>query len=520
MLLMQRCRTQAKRGIMRGMMRLSLLFLFMLAACALTAAEPTAVPTTTPTRALQTTLIPTAERRLQIVSTQVIEEESQDCVVTRAALVNHIVQADVDYAARTVDVTQSITFPNVGTVELNEIVLDVEANRAADTFALDAVRVDGQIAEHTLEGRRLTVALAQPLAPDCELRLDLRFNLRVPPVAEGRAGFTGYFGYTSRQLNLGHWLPVIAYRAGDEWITHDVLAIGEQTVTEIADWQVNMRLLNAPEAVEIAAPGTISRPTVESYRFEQRARDVSLSMSEEFAKRSTTGENGVTVELYTLGDAQPDAAVHALEAAVRSQAMYSDLFGSYPNERLVIVEGDFPDGMEFSGLMFVGSNWFVNWTGSAQSYLTIITVHEVAHQWWYARVGSDQATTPWLDEALATYSEYIFYEEYYPDLRDWWWQFRVYSFVPPGFADIEPVSSSVYRFENVRQYINAVYLRGAVMLGQLRQDLGTDAFFAWLAAYAQSGDGQVVTPDALWALLTPEQLAATADTRAQYLVAP
>ncbi|MDX2140095.1 MAG: M1 family aminopeptidase [Chloroflexota bacterium] len=502
------------------MIRLSLLFLFILAACALTATEPTSVPTATPTRALQTTLIPTAERRFQIVSTQVIEEESQDCVVTTAQLAQYVVQADIDYAARTAEVTQSIRYPNVGTAALNDIILDVEPNRVAGAFVLDAVRLDGQIAEPVLDARRLTVPLAEPLAPGCEVRIDLRFSLRVPAVAEGRAGFTGYFGYTSRQLNLGHWLPVVAYRANDEWVTHDVLAIGEQTVTELADWQVNMRLLNAPEDVEIAAPGTTSRPTTDTYRFEQRARDVAVSISDQFAKRIATGENGVTVELYTLGDPQPEAAAHALDAAVRSQAMYSDLFGAYPNERLVIVEGDFPDGMEFSGLMFVGTNWFINWTGSAQSYLTIITVHEVSHQWWYARVGSDQATTPWLDEALATYSEFIFYEEYYPDLRDWWWQFRVYSFVPLGFADIEPVSSSVYRFENVRQYINAVYLRGAVMLGQLRNDLGTDDFFAWLAAYAQAGDGQVVTPNTLWALLTPEQLAATEATRAQYLAAP
>ncbi len=193
------------------------------------------------------------------------------------------------------------------------------------------------------------------------------------------------------------------------------------------------------------------------------------------------------------------------------------MFGALPQQRLVVVEADFPDGMEFSGLIFVGAGWFDQWTGTPQSYLTIITAHEVAHQWWYARVGSDQALTPWLDEALATYSEYLFYEAHYPELSDWWWQFRVATFVPDGFTDAAPVGSSVYTFPNLRSYINAVYLRGARMLHQLRRDLGTEAFLAWLAAYAQAGDGRIADPDLLWSLLTPEQQQQTEATRRRYL---
>ena len=31
--------------------------------------------------------------------------------------------------------------------------------------------------------------------------------------------------------------------------------------------------------------------------------------------------------------------------------------------------------------------------------------HELAHEWWYALIGDDQARDPWLDEAFASYSE-------------------------------------------------------------------------------------------------------------------
>ena len=79
------------------------------------------------------------------------------------------------------------------------------------------------------------------------------------------------------------------------------------------------------------------------------------------------------------------------------------------------------------------------------------------------------------------------------------------------------VDSTVYEFSNVREYINAVYLRGAHMLDALRTDLGTEVFFDWLRRYAEVGKDRIVTPDVFWSLLTPEQLELTRATRAAYL---
>jgi aminopeptidase N len=274
----------------------------------------------------------------------------------------------------------------------------------------------------------------------------------------------------------------------------------------------------------VAAPGVEVEHEGSRWRFTLAGgRDFALSMSPLYERLAQMSDDGTQVELYTFGERTAQTAggtvdnTHqALTAAAQALAIYSDLFGAYPHDRFVIVQGDFPDGMEFSGIVFVGEAWFRTNPGSARSYLTIITVHETSHQWWYARVGSDQALYPWLDEALAVYSEYIFYEERYPDLRQWWWNFRVDSFVPPDYAGRQ-VDSSIYQFETGREYINAVYLRGAQMMDALRQDLGTDAFFDWLRRYADAGQNEVVTPDVFWSLLTPDQFRQTSATRATYL---
>jgi hypothetical protein len=308
-----------------------------------------------------------------------------------------------------------------------------------------------------------------------------------------------------------------------------VIDIGEQVVVDVADWDVTLTVDDATDKLMIAAPGTLVDHDAAAKQWHytmQNAREFTVSLSPKFEVQTEKSEGGVNVELYTFADQTSDSdkgkidnARQALDAATQAMSMYSDLFGAFPYQRYVVVEGDFPDGMEFSGIVFVSDQWFRTNTGSAESYLTIITVHETSHQWWYARVGSDQATTPWLDEAFAVYSEYIFYEEHYPDLKKWWWAFRVDNYVGQNYNG-KRVDSSAYDFATAREYINAVYLRGAHMLDDLRTDLGTDVFFDWLRRYAQVGQNRVVTPDVFWSLLTPDQLALTRATRAKYLSGP
>lgn len=497
------------------------------------------LPTPTTLRVAQVTAVPTINREPRTVPVAQAAEPTLDVTPLPADSVSpcadpadlprthHTVSARLDYREQRITVLQRIAVVNRGDSALADIVLDVEPNRLPGAFMLESILLNDTTAPEAYEltGRRLSVLLPDPLPPACPLALTLNFTLRIPQIAAGINGYIGYFGFGSRQINLAHWLPMIAARAGDTWLINDApVTVGEQSVADPADWDVTITVDGASDQLVMAAPGRVVQTQPGTWQImHTNSRDFSLSMSERFKVMSQLTEDGVTVELYHFDDtlvqtaAGPvDAAAHALEAAALSLSMYSDLFGAYPQDRFVVVQGDFPDGMEFSDLVFVSSDWFRTYEGRPTSYLTIITVHEVAHQWWYARVGSNQALAPWMDEALATYSEYIFYEEFYPELKDWWWNTRVNTFIPQGFAD-RAVDSTVYEFTSVRQYINAVYLRGARMLHDLRTDMGTDAFFDWLRRYAEEGDGQMVTSDFLWSLLSPAQLDSTRETRELYL---
>jgi len=523
---------------MRGW--LPFLLLFTLAACNLSEATPVAVvqPTAAYLSIAQvstTTPEPSPTRLIQAVPTATNADPTQTAAPTESpyacgvdlsqtAHIQHRVAATLDYAAKSVDVAQEIIYTNRTEVAFSDLVLAVEANSWDGAFDLKQITRAGNTTTFALNANELTIPLPAPLNPGCAVTIQLVYSIDVPQMGIGLSSFKGYFGYSERQMNLALWLATPAARLNNTWLVHEPQPIGEQTVLEQADWEVTFNVENAPDTLQIAAPGTSEQLDDNRWRYVHTdARDFALSLGESYRTISRTTQDGTQIEVTHFGDVVrtlPDGstvngATHTLEVAVQAVEQYSSLFGEYPYERLVIVQGDFPDGMEFSGFVFVSTNWFYSFEGGVQNYLTLITVHEISHQWWYARVGNDAAYAPWLDEALATYSEYIYYEEFHPDLKNWWWSFRVAWYNPQGDVD-----SNVYEYESARDYINAVYLRGVQMLHNLREDIGTQEFFDLLADYAQAGDGAVATPDLFWSLFTPEQLAATSGTRTNFLRDP
>jgi aminopeptidase N len=161
-----------------------------------------------------------------------------------------------------------------------------------------------------------------------------------------------------------------------------------------------------------------------------------------------------------------------------------------------VIEADFLDGMEYDGAYFLSKGFYNLYGGNPQGYLAAIAAHETAHQWWYAGVANNQALEPWLDEAMCTYTEYIFYKNIYPDYLKWWWQYRVDYYEPAGFVNLQ-----LYDYTSYRAYRDAVYLNGAHFLDDLRALTGDEAFYAFLKDYFTTYKDQIVTADNYFALL-------------------
>ncbi len=407
--------------------------------------------------------------------------------------------ARLDQQRHHVSVSQTVTIVNDSGVVLADLLFVVEPNRQPGVFRLNSLTWAGgqPVDTFTLEGARLSVSLPQPLEKGEFIGLNLSFELDLPARA-------GPFGTTGRQTNLGDWYPTLPpYRESDGWLARKPALVGEHLAYDVADYQVEIQLLGPAADSTIAASGLIGGGEGSYlYRLEA-ARGFACSVSSEYVPLSeTVGSTTVTSYVFPEHIAAGEAVLRTTAEAL---ALYQELFAPYAHSDLAVVEGHFADGMEYDGLYFLGSEYYAAYGGSPQGYLTAIAAHETAHQWWYGLVGNDQALEPWLDETLAIYSELLYYERLYPDLVDWWWEFRVQRFNPRGW-----VNSTIYEHGGFRSYVDAVYLRGALFLRDLRELVGDGAFLAFVQDYAARNSGRQATSEDFFAILAEHT---TADLR-------
>jgi aminopeptidase N len=298
------------------------------------------------------------------------------------------------------------------------------------------------------------------------------------------------FGYTPRQTNLVDWFPYIPpYRPGEGWLIRSAGYFGEHLAYESADFEVSFKLADTRASLVVAASAPAQGEQSEGgeYRYSyNNARNFALSVSHEYVVY--TGTVGTTTVLSYAFPYHASAGQGTLQTTVEALEVYNRLFGPYPRPLLSVVEADFLDGMEYDGLYFLSNGFYNLYQGTPGEYLVTIAAHETAHQWFYARVGNDQAMEPWLDEALCTYSERLFYENVHPDALPWWWDYRVNYYHPQGWVD-----GSIYNPAGYRAYRDAVYLNGAVFLEELRKQVGDEAFFAILRDYVAQMSGKIAT---------------------------
>ncbi len=419
----------------------------------------------------------------------------------------------MDYDAHTVTVDETIVYPNHTGGQLNALVLAVEPNLWPDCFTLTGISIDGTpITTYSLDGQRLDIALASFFQPEQVLTINIQYSLVLPFAEQEDPNVSRprIFGYTRRQLNLTNWYPFVVPYINGEWVLHDPWFYGEHLVYDAADYEVNLRFTDPANPPIIASSGFpeagdgVTRYTITA------ARTFALAASRDFQVATMqAGDVTVTSYFFALSDFAGNAA---LKASAEALQLYSQLYGPYPHKTLSIVMGDFNDGMEYSAFFYLARDFYGGlYDGTPQNYLTFVAVHETAHQWWFEQVANDQAQQPWLDEALCTYSERLYYENYHPDLVSWWWIYRIDYYNPQGFVDIP-----IYDGGGFRPYTNAAYFRGAHFLEDLRTRIGDDAFFAFIQDYLAQGRGRIVTTNDFFRILKTHTSTDYSDIVLQY----
>jgi hypothetical protein len=416
---------------------------------------------------------------------------------------------------RRLDVTQVVLTVNATSDTWDKVVFAVMPAHQSDVLHLEQIEVttlargatagQRQLVMGVLEDIMLHVPLPRPVSPGELVMISLRYHLRVPRITSATWLPEGNLGAGDHILQAGDWHPVLTpYREGLGWQTWTYHPVGDPMIYPAADYDVQ---IFADPAVVIAAPGEGGQVGgVHHYRI-QAARSFAFLASRDYVVMFSEAL-GIPIRAYYL-PGNGAAARTALETATAAISLYSELFGPFPTSGLVIVQNAYWGSMEYSGLISLSTRVFQTYEDTPESQLVSLTAHEVAHQWWYGAVGSDQVHEPWLDEGFAKYSELLYYERYAPDLVRWWWHNHIYPFDPEGYLD-----RTIYDFPTTPVYFNQLYTQAGRFMGDLRQALGDATFFAFVRAYRAAGEGRLVGSDVFF-----EVLAASTDEDLRPLLA-
>ncbi|MGC8944557.1 MAG: M1 family metallopeptidase [Anaerolineae bacterium] len=406
----------------------------------------------------------------------------------------YAISLTVDVARSQVVGEQTVRFTNAEEAPLRDLYLRLFPNTPGygGKMRVSSIRLNGKPAspEVRLGGSALRLLLNPPLAPMETVTLSLAFTATVPLTDEIDYA---QFSFVRGVMALPEVYPLIPVYDDEGWNVEVAPEYGDAVYSDVAFYQVEV---TAPPTMTLVASGTCAAG--EAGHWSCRAgpvRDFALILGDDYQVASQVAE-GVVVNSYFYS-AHREGGEQVLRIAVDALTLYSRLFGPYPYEELDVVETPTrAGGIEYPTLVVISDRLY---TGHPR--LKWVVAHEVAHQWWYGVVGSDQVDEPWLDEALTQYTTLLYHEFLYgPDtatriLKD---DFQAtYDRLVKEGNDM-PAGLPVAAYPR-DLYGPVVYRKGALYFHALRGRVGDENFFALLRAYYRRHRYGIATPDSFLA---------------------
>ncbi len=178
--------------------------------------------------------------------------------------------------------------------------------------------------------------------------------------------------------------------------------------------------------------------------------------------------DSLLVEYYAYPESIAEARA-GLPQCLDMLGYFHRVFGPYPflDEKYGVAQFSPPrvGGMEHQTIT------------SQRHFGEVLTVHELAHQWWGDKITNAVWGDIWLNEGFASYAEALYFEDKYD--RDSYHDYMNgmdRSFPYALFVDDTTTVGRIFHF--------TVYDKGAWLLHMLRQVVGDSAFFEILLAYS------------------------------------
>lgn len=352
------------------------------------------------------------------------------------------------------------------------------ALRLPPSAQVEAVAVDGQPADFTFKGGRLSVPLSAGQQADSRqvsVNYRISFPGKVPPRPVHDEDPT--YGVSATITPGGTFL------SGGTWYPH---IRGSRSLFRVR--------VTAPEGVEAVTSGSLLERTtsqgksVSAWQTAQPLSSLALSAGP-YEIRETRGGSIPLYAYFYPGGSELDETY--LTAAKDYLALYQGLFGPYPFEKFAVVENFLPTGYGFPSWTLLGSS-VVRLPFIVETSLG----HEIAHSWWGGAVRPEPGSGNW-SEGLTTYvADHLYKERQSTEEARLYRQkiLRDYAALVGPHNDM-PLQAFRHRDSKASQAIG--YGKGAMVFHMLRQKLGETTFWDGLRRLATSRRDETVSWKAL-----------------------
>lgn len=373
--------------------------------------------------------------------------------------------------------------------------------RGHGRIALSMLRVDGVDllagAERELtpdDFTQLKVPLQSAIAPGQSAIIEIEFDAELPPIF-ARAGYDADF------YVVAQWFPKLAKLEPDgRFATFPYHGLGE-FYADFADYDLRLR---TPASYRVGASGALvgqrrlGAETARHFRA-RRVHDVAWVAGPDLvAHERRIGQ----VDVRFLAPPGYERMVQDQAAIVRhGLRRFGAQFGPYPYPTLTVVvpprgaEG--AAGMEYPTLIIGDGGWLPLPLVPALSGAAV-TAHELAHQWFYGLLASDEVRFPVLDEGLSEWATLDLLRAVYGDSEPRWpgVRFERFDVLRAAVAQLGASTSPGLPAPAYapREYGSSVYGRAALALETIRRAHGPARFAAALARYARANRFAHPTP--------------------------
>ena len=313
------------------------------------------------------------------------------------------------------------------------VALDLDSN-------MTVVGVGGSAAGHSHSGNLLEVELAQPIPKDTLFTIQVAYHGQPASSGLGTFGFDSH-GDPSTPII---WTLSEPYGARAWWPCKDTPGDKADSVDMIVT--VPADLTAASNGILLSTidngDGTRTFHWHEGYPITTYLVSLAISNYATWSEWFRYPPDDSMEVLYYVYPEDSTWIRSELTQTLDMLAYFHDIFGPYPflSEKYGIAQFPWRGGMEHQTITSQGR------------FGTMLTVHELAHQWWGDKITNASWHEIWLNEGFASYAEALYFEhtqgkEYYHTYMGW--MDRDYPY--PIYVDDITSVSRIFHTYGVRQ---------------------------------------------------------------------